>query len=341
MIFIKDLVKYKDPADLCCPGDKTELHGDLMKHIALLLVFLLALGACSPRKMAVREMTSIVETGMTALEQDDDLKMLEQALPANIKLLEMILASSPEDADLLTLLSRSYGSYTFMLLEPKFEASFFRAADPDADKDIENIADQLKIYVSRYYKKGADFAMQALEINHPGASNKLKKVDTIEPFLQTLGKKDVPALFWYGFNLAAWVNLNLDSVKALSQAHIAERCMRRVIELQPNYFNGSAHLVLIAYYASRPPMMGGNLDAARGHYTALKKLLGDSFLMTDLFFARYYLPQTQDRQAFETLLADVKAASQDDAAFPLFNAVAGSKAGIYLEGIDALFEPLD
>jgi hypothetical protein len=309
-----------------------------MKPIALLVALLLVLSACSPRKMAVREITGIVETGMTALEQDDDLEMLEQALPANIKLLEMILASSPADPDLLTLLSRAYGAYNFMILEPQFEDAWFQAADPEAEQDLQAEADRLKNAVSRYYHKGVLYALQALEVNHAGCGDKLKKVDTIGPFMQTLNENDVPALFWYGFNLAAWVNLNRDSVSAISQAHMAEKCMHRVLELQPDFFNGSAHLVLIAYYASRSPMMGGNLDAAHGHYKALKNMSGDTFLMADLFYARYYLQQIQDRQAFEALLTEIRVAAQDDAAFPLFNEVAGSKAGIYLEGIDVLFE---
>ena len=308
------------------------------KHIIFLLALIVMLGACSPRKMAVREMTGIVETGMTALEQDDDLQMLEQALPANIKLLEMILASSPEDANLLALLSRAYGSYTFMLLEPKFEDAQLQALGADAEEEEELKAEHLKNYVSRYYQKGAAYALQALEIKHPGAGDKLKKVDTIDPFLQTLGNKDVSALFWYGYNLAAWVNLNLDSVKALSQAHVAEKCMHRVLELQPDYFNGSAHLVLIAYYASRSPMMGGNLDAAVQHHSALKKMVGDAFLMADLFYARYYLQQTQDRQAFQATLTAMLSVSTQDTPFPLFNAVATHKAEIYLQGINELFE---
>ena len=309
-----------------------------MKPIALLIALLLVLSACSPRKMAVREITGMVETGMTALEQDDDLEMLEQALPANIKLLEMILASSPEDPDLLTLLSRSYGSYNFMLLEPQFEDAWFQAANPDVEEDLEAKAEHLKKAVSRYYEKGMGYALRALEVNHISCGDKFKKVDTIDPFLLTLTHEDVPALFWYGFNLAAWVNLNLDSVKAISQAHVAEKCMHRVLALQPDYFNGSAHLVLIAYYASRSPMMGGNLNAALEHYEALKNMLGDTFLMADLFYARYYLHQTHDRESFETILVDVEAAAQKDSAFPLFNAVAETKAGIYLAGIDDLFE---
>ena len=309
-----------------------------LKHIVLVFSLLLVLSACSPRKMAVHEMAGMVDTGMTALEQDDDLEMLEQALPANIKLLEIFLASSPEDTHLLTLLARSYGSYNFMLLEPKFEDAQFRALSSDADEAPETEALHLKQKVSRYYQKGSAYALKALEIRHPGCRTALKKVDTIEPFMQRIGNKDVPAIFWYGFNLAAWINLNRDSVHAIAQAHIAEKCMRRVVELQPDYFNGSAHLVLMAYYASRSPMMGGNLNAARVHYDALKQMAGDDFLMADLFYARYYLQQIQDRPACEALLETIDNASNQKSNYPLFNKVAGDRALIYLAALDELFE---
>jgi tetratricopeptide (TPR) repeat protein len=312
-----------------------------MSRIALLCLSALLIAgmcSCSPRKLAVHEIAGIVETGMTVLEQDNDLDMLAQALPANIKLLEIILASSPEDADLLTLLARSYGSYTFMLIEPKLEDVQFRAASPDADEKLADDAIRLKQTVSEYYLKGMTYALKALEVRHPRCRTKLKTVGAIEPFLQTLSHGDVAAVFWYGFNLAAWINLNLDSVQAISQGHVAEKCMRRVIELQPDFFSGSARLVLIAYYASRSPMMGGNPDAARRHYEALKQTTGESFLMADLFYARYYLQQSQDRQACETMLKAIVAASSQTSAFPLFNKVAENKAHIYLSALGELFE---
>lgn len=304
----------------------------------LLLALVVTLCACSPRKLAVREITAIAANGMTALEQDDDIDMLAQALPANIKLLEMVLASSPEDAELLTLLARSYGSYNFMLLEPKFEKAHFLTLALETDDDIETEALYLKQTVSRYYQKGAAYALKALEVDHPDILVQLKKVSTIDAFMQDLGPREVAAVFWYGFNLAAWVNLNLDSVQALSQGHIAEKCMRRVIELQPDYFNGAAHLVLMAYYASRSPMMGGNLDAARRHYASLRQMNGDTFLMADLYYARYYLQRTQDRPACEIVLLEIERVAGQKSAYPLFNKVAGVKAHIYLGALDELFE---
>ena len=47
--------------------------------------------------MIVRQMTDLVDTGFTAFERDDDLDLMEKAMPANIKLLEAMLANSPHD----------------------------------------------------------------------------------------------------------------------------------------------------------------------------------------------------------------------------------------------------
>ena len=150
------------------------------KYIMLLLALVVTLGACSPRKIAVREITAIAADGMTALEQDDDLDMLAQALPANIKLLEMVLASSPDDAELLTLLARGYGSYNFMILEPEFEKAHFHLLALDTHDDIETEVLHLKQTVSRYYQKGAAYALKALEVDHPDTLAQLKKVSTID-----------------------------------------------------------------------------------------------------------------------------------------------------------------
>ena len=71
--------------------------------------------------------------------------------------------------------------------------------------------------------------------------------------------------------------------------------MIRVLEIDPSYYHGGAHLFLMIYYASRPPMMGGRPEAAMSHYRSLKALQGEDFPMADLFYARHYLLRAQDR----------------------------------------------
>jgi hypothetical protein len=290
---------------------------------------------CSPKTLIVRQMTDIVETGITAFERDDDLDMIEKALPANIKLLEAMLINSPDDRHLMILLSRMYGSYSFGFIETRLEEALYLA--PPSGMQAQSI-DSLKDQVNRYYEKGIGFALTALEKSVPGATDALRKVNTIGPYLNTLGKKDVASLFWFGFNLGGWVNRNLDSIRAVSQAHVTRKVMERVIELDPAYYHGGAHLFLIAYFGSRPPMMGGSQEKAIDHYQRLKQIVGDDFLLADLFYGRFCLQPKQDREGFVNLMRRISERPAGRSDGSLFNAIAGRRAVVYLAAVGILFE---
>jgi hypothetical protein len=289
----------------------------------------------------VNSVADIVETGMTAFEQDDDLDMLEKAFPANIKLLEALLADNPDHYKTLVILSRFYASYAFAFFEGKLEAAALNRSMPDFEKSgtkKQNFS-HLRKTVNRYYSKGADYALRALETRHPGCRKQLQQVKTCDNCFNSLTVEDVPALFWYGFNLGAYVNQNVDSVKTLSKAHLVEKAMHRVIDLDSAYFHGSAHLALLIYYGARSPMLGGNLKLALSHYNQFKSSAGDGFLLADLFYARYFLYQKQERQKYQEVLTGIIKSSKADPSHRFFNKVATIRAQTYLYATDRLFAP--
>ncbi len=291
--------------------------------------------SCSVRNMMIDEVVGTMETGLPAFEQESDLELLEKALPANIKLLETFLAGNPTNARLLVLLSRMYAGYTFAFVEGRLDAAMLADYPPEDDTlSVEAI----KASLNRYYLRGAEFAMNALEIRYPDCRAQLGKVATTESFFEDLTEADVPALFWYAFNLGAHVNQNRDDMQAIAKAYLAEKAMQRVIELDEAYYNGGAHLFLMVYYASRSPMMGGNPEKARAHYDRLKTLAGVDFLIADVYYARYYLYRTQNRQAYEETLNRVLKDPPTEDIYPLLNAVAVKRAETYLGATNRLFE---
>ena len=129
-------------------------------RIILTAVITALVVACSPRTLIVRQMTDMVDTGITAFERDSDLDLVEKAMPANIKLLEAMLVNSPDDHRLATLIARMYGSYGFGFVETRLEAALFGAPlQGAAEPDIGSIKDQL----NRTYEKGMDYALDALD----------------------------------------------------------------------------------------------------------------------------------------------------------------------------------
>lgn len=281
------------------------------------------------RHVLIDEMVGVMAAGTDAVEQETDLRLLAEAIPAQIKQLEALYAARPGNPTLPLLISRLYAAYAFSVFEPVWESGRLLETAPSPDTVAA---------LDRYYGRGAEFALQALELSHPDVRGRLRDVTKVAPFFESLSPKDVPALFWYGFNLGAWVNLNRQSVRSVAQAHLVRRSMERVLQLQPAYFHGAAHLVLMTYFAARPPMMGGDLRRAAEHYEKLRDLAGPEFLLADVYHARYLLVGRQERQAFEAELADVLRRAEAIEAYPLLNRIAVEKARIYRDGADRLFE---
>jgi len=305
----------------------------------LVWIFCLLAG-CSPRAIMIGEYRKIMASGLASFEQDDDLDMLQQAFPANIKLLEAMLASDPDDPGLLILLSRMYASYTFLFLEAQLDSANLEAPDAGGPTSAGGDPEIIKAALNRNYLKGAGYALAALSQRRPHSAQRLSKVNQVPDYLASLGREDVPALFWYGFNLGTWIHRNMDSVQAIAKANVAERVMKRVLELEPEYYHGSAHLFLLGFYASRPPMLGGNLEAALHHYQALRKIAGEDFLMARLYYARYVLPMKQDRRSYEKMLSAIiqEATDNPTTRYRLLNLVAARRARNFLILGDRLFE---
>jgi hypothetical protein len=302
-------------------------------HI-LIVILTIIIGGCSAKHMAVDQIATMVDTGMTAFEADDDLAMLKSAFPGNIKLLEAMLVNQPDNYNMHVLLARLYGSYAFAFPETEMEAALLAEDEDAAGGD----PSELRSDADRYYSKGAAYALRALELKYPGMSQRLQNKDLAAESIAAVKLTELPALFWYGFNLGAYVNLNKNSVKALSRAHLAVKAMQRVVELDPAYYHGGAHLFFMVWYGSRSPMTGGSQVKAKAHYQAAKAIAGEKLTLADLYLARFCLYQAGNREAFLKILNSVVKRKDSVPALHMLNTVAAERASAYIEAVDEFFD---
>jgi TRAP transporter T-component len=300
-----------------------------------LLAALVGWTGCSPRHMVVDEFAAMVRTGMPAIEQEDDLYLLAQAMPSQIKLLETVLVNDPNNRELLVLLARLYGGYAFAILETELEA---RRLNQPAVVKVGLTDDQLEHSVARYFETGAGYALRALETRHPKARGLLNGLQTADSFISSLGAPDVPALFWYGFNLGGFVQHRLDSAAVMAKAHLVEKAMLRVVALDEAYYHAGAHLVLMVYYGSRPPVLGGSPQEARRHWQRHQQLVPGRMGLRDLYLARYVLVQEHAREAFVRCLTRVARGADQGTDARLLEKVAAERARIYLGAVDSFFD---
>jgi hypothetical protein len=303
--------------------------------VTLAVVCSLALAACSPRSILVREFVDMVEKGLPAIEQEDDLHLLAKSMPAHIKLLETLLASDPGNEKLLVLLARLYGGYAFAILESELEAQRLKLPSVVESGIAPGLLDDA---VGRYFQKGAQYALRSLENRYPQARSQLNQLITAEAFIRSSEAEDVPALFWYGFNLGGFVQHRLDSVEAMAKAHLVEKAMDRVVELNEAYHHGDAYLALLVYHASRPPMMGGNLEKARKYFQRHTEMNNGIPSLGSVYWARYILVRQQDRKAFVQRLSAVVQIPERDRPITLLNRVASVRAQLYLDAADRFFD---
>jgi tetratricopeptide (TPR) repeat protein len=284
-----------------------------MRYI-LLCAFLLAFSGCI-QGIAVSTVGGIVDDGFSAITGESDLDFAEKALPANIKLLEVMLKSDPENVRMLVLTSQGYSSYALAYLEDSLQD---RARD--------------------FYARGRDYGLRILRQDDDVAKALDGTVDDLKAVLERKGKDLVPGAFWAAFGWGSFIQLSLDNPDAIGDLPRAEALMEFVTQHDSAYYYGGAHVFLGTLYGSRPKMLGGNIDLARKHFESALRINGGKFLMTYVYQAKSVAVQTLDEELFDSCLRKVQEASLEILPeFRLANAIAKRKAQLLLSRRADLF----
>jgi hypothetical protein len=285
-----------------------------MKPYALLITGLLLTG-CSPSRMAVQAALPLVESQIRAMQEERDPELAAQAIPANLKNLEGLLKEDPDNTWILENLAEGFCGYAFSFLE---------------DKQPER--------ASSLYARGKDFALRATVIRTGREKWQDLSLDEWSRALDEVKVSHQPALFWLGQCWGNWLMQNLDSVEAFADIPRLEKLMNKVHDLNPAFHYAGPHLFLGAFYGGRSKMLGGNPEKSRHHFEKALDLTENKYLLVQLFFAKTYAVQNQDRELFESQLQAVLQAPPD--LLPeqrLANQVARKKAAKLLGQIDDLF----
>ena len=242
------------------------------------------LGACSTGQLVARSSVSIMDGSVDAMNRETDLDLARTAIPANLKLMEGLINEDPDNAELLTYAAQGFYGYAFGFVE------------------LDQPARAAALYARGYaYGKRALQALGLqLDLDHAG-------VDELEQALQGLGDKAVPALFWTASCWAKQIDLQRDDPARIAQLASSERLMRRVLQLQPDFYHGGVYLYFGVYYGGRSPLLGGDPQRAARYFEQARAVTGGRLLMVDVLQAEYLERQRLDRERFHRLLSRVVA----------------------------------
>jgi len=299
----------------------------MKRTVSIMLMIALFGCACSMKKMTTRTMGRVATDGMVAVESESDLDFANEAIPSLIKTLEVLRYGDERDRVTLTLLSKAYGTYTFGFVEERLLSL------PEGSAEYREALERANLF----YSRGKDYGIAALE--NDGAMKKAMKAPfpDFKRAVDGLGKKYAPALFWTAFNWANWMNLNRDDPAAVVSLPKVQAMVGRVIELDPDFYYGSAHALKGVLAVSRPEMLGGDPSLAKQELSEAMRI-APGYLMTKVLYAQYYARQTNDRPLFRTSLNEVIAADPAELSEQMLaNELAQRRAGILLKQEDRLF----
>jgi hypothetical protein len=254
-----------------------------MKRFFLLSILLVVpgflAGGCTRMVMPIA--SSMIPGFTNAFFEECDLKLAKESLPAELKMMEGLLKNDPENQKILTALCMGFTGYAMLFVE---------------DEDPER--------ASRLYLRAKTYGLKAMGIENAGSRQMFDRIKIIS-------RAKIETLFWSTMAWNAWVNLNLDKPSAIGESSLAEACLKRVLEIEPDFYYGTPYVLMGTILAARPAMLGGNAPKAKTYFEKAIMLSDGKFLLAQYYFARYYAVRVQDKALFRSLVEAVAAARPD------------------------------
>lgn len=266
-------------------------------------------------KLAFRFSPLLISNMSQAFFEECDTDLAKRSFPASLKLMEGLLKNDPHNKQLLTSLCMGFAGYAMLFVEEN---------DPKR-------ASQLYLRAREYGLKAVCRGKALFDLP------RLKK-EEIRNILLSLSEKDAAPLFWSALSWNAWIILNLDKPAAVAQISIAEACLKRVVEMRPDYFYGAPYVLMGSILSARPVILGGDAEKAKEYFEKAIHLTHGKFLLAHYCYARYYAVRKQDKSLFVKLVSEIDMARADELKETcLINAVMKQKAGRLIEMSEELF----
>lgn len=259
--------------------------------------------ACSINKLAVNKLgDALASGGGGTFATDDDPELVKAAVPFSLKLMESLLAESPEHRGLLLAASSGFTQYAFAFVHQ--DADELEATDYAA-------AQALRERARRLYLRARDYGLRGLEVRRKG----LRAALAADPRAAVRGfaKADVAQLYWTAAAWASVIALSKDDPARLAEIPQMEALIDRAAELDADWGDGSIHGFLITYEMARQGVAGDAMARSRAHFEKAVELGRGRQVGPFVSFAEAVCVEQQDYPQFAALLERALAVDVDAA----------------------------
>jgi len=274
-----------------------------------------ATGCGVQQKLARDAMVPIIDGAVLSAYDQDDVDLVGEGIPGNLLLVEGLAATYPDDRRIRTVAAQLYTSYALGYVEP---------GNPERAEGL--------------YRTAAGHAFASFPELRPELHRGRDGETSFADALSAYGADDVPGLLWLAASWGNVIKLNLGDPDRLAEVPRVEALAGRLAELDGDFLFGMPHLLLGTIRSLRPPLYGGDPEAARAAFESAYAVTDRRFLLVHLFVAQYHATQVFDEELFESTLTEMLAA--DPAALPgarLLNEVAIRQGRALLERRSDIF----
>ncbi len=265
-----------------------------------LVALLLAATGCSVNRYAVNKLGDALAGSGTTFASDDDPELIAAAVPFSLKLIESLLASSPEHRGLLLAAASGFTQYSYAFVQ--------QDADRLEDESLARAA-EARGRARRLYLRARDYGVRGLETRHRGFGAALRADPAAA--VRTATTQDVPFLYWTAAAWGAAISLSKDDPETVADQPQVQALLDRALELDEAWDAGAIHGVLISYEPSRIGGTGDPDARARAHFARVVELSRGQLASPYVALAEAVSVPRQDRRGFDELLAQALAVDPD------------------------------
>ncbi|MBN1601161.1 MAG: hypothetical protein JW915_06105 [Chitinispirillaceae bacterium] len=305
------------------------------KNMLILMPFVVSCTSlflsCSLSGMATRKITdTLANSSGGSFTSDDDPELIADALPFTIKLYESLIEKDSTNPALYLATSKLICLYSQYFISAPLDT----ISDPLQKKAIGKRAKKL-------FLRSREYALKSLDIKIPGIKKAILS-ESIDSSLKKITAADTTALFWTS---VAWLgaigadrsdfSLAMGIKKPLSIA-------RKVIEINPTFYQGMAHELLGIVSVNIPKSLGGGLDTAAYYFQKALELCDSSRASAFVLYATNVAQKKNDRSHYIYLLQ--KASSISVESYPqlrLQNTLYQQKTRTLIANVNSVFPEPD
>jgi predicted anti-sigma-YlaC factor YlaD len=248
-------------------------------------------GGCSVRKIAVKNLGDALAGSGSVFASEDDPELVREALPFSLKLMESLLAESPNHPGLLFAASSGFTQYAYAFIQQE--------ADEMESRNLE-AATAMRLRARRLYLRARDYGMRGLEARQKGFEQLLRI--NARSAVQLSIRADVPLLYWTAASWGAAISLSKDEPALVAEQPMVEALIDRALQLDESFDQGAIHNFLISYEMVRQGAPGVPAERARKHFERAVELSGGLQAGPFVALAEAVALDRQDRKEFEALL---------------------------------------